>query len=101
MKKKNSSINIIFISKLATIFLFAVVATKLIYVAVSDKVDGIDLKKFALSRTTASKAIEASRGKIFDTNGEVLATNVRSYTVIAYLEESRTTDPDKPRHVVD
>ncbi len=31
----------------------------------------------------------------------MLATNVRSYTVIAYLDESRTTDESNPRHVVD
>lgn len=101
MKKKNSGLNIIFISKIATIFLFAVVSVKLFYVAVSPSVDDIDLKSFALSRTTTSKTIHASRGNIFDINGDVLATNVRSYTVIAYLDEKRTTDSDNPRHVVD
>ena len=101
LKKKNSSVNIILLSKIVTIFLFVIISAKLIYVAVSPTVDGIDLKSFALSRTTTSKTIEADRGNIYDVNGEVLATDVRSYTVIAYLEESRTTDLSKPRHVID
>lgn len=101
MKKNSRIFSIIKISKMATIFLFVVILVKLTYVAISPKVDGIDLNTFALSRTTATKTIEASRGTIYDINNEVLATNVRSYTVIAYLDESRTTDEANPRHVVD
>ena len=101
MKKNSRIFSIIKISKMATIFLFVVILVKLTYVAISPKVDGIDLNTFALSRTTATKTIEASRGTIYDINNEVLATNVRSYTVIAYLDESRTSDEANPRHVVD
>ena len=101
MKKNSRIFSIIKISKIATIFLFVVILVKLTYVAISPKVDGIDLNTFSLSRTTATKTIEASRGTIYDINNEVLATNVRSYTVIAYLDESRTSDEANPRHVVD
>ena len=101
MKKNSRIFSIIKISKIATIFLFVVILVKLTYVAISPKVDGIDLNTFALSRTTATKTIEASRGTIYDINNDVLATNVRSYTVIAYLDESRTSDEANPRHVVD
>lgn len=101
MKKNSSKINVILISKIITIFLFVVVLIKLGYVALSTTVDGIDLKNFSKSIVETSKTIESSRGTIYDVNGEVLATNVRSYTVIAYLEESRTTDSDNPRHVID
>ena len=73
LKKKNSSVNIILLSKIVTIFLFVIISAKLVYVAVSPTVDGIDLKSFALSRTTTSKTIEADRGNIYDVNGEVLA----------------------------
>ena len=41
------------------------------------------------------------RGSIYDINGNALAQNVSSYTLIAYLEESRTTDENNPQHVVD
>lgn len=101
MKKNSRIFSIIKISKIATIFLFVVILVKLTFVAISPKVDGIDLNTFALSRTTATKTIEASRGTIYDINNEVLATNVRSYTVIAYLDESRTSDEANPKHVVD
>ena len=88
-------------SLIVVILLFAFIIGKLFYVAVSPTVDGVNLKKFALSRTTATKTITANRGTIYDNMGEVLAQDVRSYTVIAYLSSSRTTDPDKPYHVVD
>ena len=101
MKRNSRTFSIIKISKIATIFLFVIILAKLTYVAIAPKVDGIDLNAFALSRTTATKKIEGSSGTIYDVNNEVLATNVRSYTVIAYLDESRTTDESNPRHVVD
>lgn len=88
-------------SLIVVILLFALIIGKLFYVAVSPTVDGVNLKKFALSRTTATKTITANRGTIYDNMGEILAQDVRSYTVIAYLSSSRTTDPDKPYHVVD
>lgn len=99
MKKNNIKVNRFTIICCALIF--TVIIIKLLYVALSPKVDGIDLKAFALSRTTANRTIEAKRGSIYDINGETLAQDVRSYTVIAYLSESRTTNPDKPQHVVD
>ena len=101
MNKNSGTFSIIKISKMATIFLFVIIVVRLTFVGVAPKVDGIDLNTFALSRTTANKVIEASRGTIYDINNEVLATNARSYTVIAYLDENRTTDEDNPRHVVD
>ena len=101
MKKSNSNIKVNRFTIIVVAFLFAIIIAKLIYVAVAPKVDGIDLKTFALSRTTANKVINAKRGTIYDVNGEALAQDARSYTVIAYLAESRTTDPDYPNHVVD
>ncbi|MBQ3020990.1 MAG: PASTA domain-containing protein [Bacilli bacterium] len=82
------------------VLLFGLIIGKLIYVSASTYIDGIDIKKFALSRTTGKKILYASRGTIYDSSGEVLAENVNSYTVIAYLSESRTTNKDNPKHVV-
>lgn len=101
MKKANTNIKVNRFTIIVVAFLFGIIIAKLIYVAVSPKVDGIDLKTFALSRTTANKVIEAKRGTIYDVNSEVLAQDVRSYTLIAYLAKSRTTNPDRPQHVVD
>ena len=83
------------------VLLFGLVIGKLIYVSISTNIDSINIKEFALSRTTGSKTLYASRGSIYDVSGEVLAENVNSYTVIAYLDSSRTTNQNKPLHVVD
>jgi len=82
-------------------FLLCSAIGKLIYVAVATNVDGVNLKKFAASRNTKTKTLYASRGSIYDSAGEALALSVNSYTLIAYLSESRTTNPDNPQHVVD
>ena len=84
---------------MALLFIFIII--KLCYVGLSSKVDGINLKEFASNRNTKEETLYASRGDILDKNGDVLATTVNSYTVIAYLSDSRTTNPNKPEHVVD
>ena len=101
MKKKKSrvKVNRFFVGIFFFAFLCAIV--KLSYVALSSNVDGMNLTEFADSRNTTKETLYASRGNIYDTNGEVLAKNVNSYTLVAYLSESRTTDQDNPKHVVD
>lgn len=59
------------------------------------------MDEFAKKRSVVSKTLPALRGTIYDKNDNVLALNVTSYTVIAYLEESRTIDKNKPEHVTD
>lgn len=100
--KRKSGINFnIKLTMLAVSFLFVLIVGKLIFVSISDDVDGINLTAFANNRNTEEKTLYASRGTIFDRNGEVLAINANSYTVIAYLSEARTTDEENPEHVVD
>ncbi len=82
-------------------FLFLFIIIKLAYVVLSDNVDGINLTEFANNRNTTKQTLYASRGSIYDVNGDELAKNVKSYTVIAYLSSSRTTNEKKPEHVVD
>ena len=74
---------------------------KMFYISLSPKVDGINLKQFAASRNEKQKDIYAARGNIYDYQGEALALSVKSYKLIAYLAPGRTTDPTKPKHVVD
>ena len=83
------------------VFLFALIIFKLIVVGTFKEVDGVNIKEFASSRDTVKTTLTAERGKIRDRNGEILAQNVNSYTVIAYLSPSRTDDKDNPAHVVD
>ncbi len=82
-------------------FLFVVIIGKVSYVALSSHVDEINLKEFANNRNTKSTTIYAKRGNIYDKEGNTLASIVNSYTVIAYLDAKRTTNPKKPEHVVD
>lgn len=86
---------------IAIVLLFGLIIGKLIYVSASTNIDGINLHEFALSRTTETKTLYASRGSIYDCSGEILAENVNSYTVIAYLSSTRTKDEKNPQHVVD
>ncbi len=81
-------------------FLFGLLG-QFAYLSLSGKVYGRDLKEFAKNRITVKKELVAKRGTIYDSEGNVLALNVASYTLIAYLDSSRTTDAENPRHVVD
>ncbi len=101
MKKKNNKITIskLFIVIFFGSFLMAII--KLSYVALSNKVDGINLTEFASNRNTAKKTLYAPRGNIYDINGDLIASNANSYTLIAFLSSSRTKDPKNPQHVVD
>lgn len=61
------------------------------YLALSPSVNGHDIQKFASNRNTVSKVLTAKRGTIYDSAGDVLAHNVTSYTLVAYLDKSRKT----------
>lgn len=71
-----------------------------VYLSLSKKVYNIDMEKFAANRNTVKKEKIAERGKIFDVNGDVLAFNMTSYNLIAYLDKSRVYG-NEPRYVVD
>lgn len=99
--KRYNTVRISKLLILGVVFLFVAIMVKLSYVVLSPKIDGINLKKFADSRDTVKKTLKAERGAIRDRNGEILARNVNSYTVVAFLNPKRTEDKDNPKHVVD
>ena len=101
MKKKRSKVKVNKIFIVIFFFAFFCAIIKLSYVALSPVVDGTNLADFVSDRNTTKETLYASRGNIYDIYGETLAKNVNSYTLVAFLSESRTTDPDNPRHVVD
>lgn len=101
MKRKSNTVKLYGLVIFAIAFLFGLIIAKLCFVALSNNVDGINLKEFANNRNTVKKTLYAARGTIYDAKGKELASNVNSYKLIAYLEESRTTDERKPEHVVD
>ncbi len=74
---------------------------QLCYLTLSPKVYGIDMDTFASNRNTVKTILQANRGTIYDKDGDPLAISVTTYTLIAYLSPSRTTDSNNPQHVVD
>lgn len=101
MKIRGNSIKIHPIFIFIIVFLFAVMTGKMVYVALNDVIDGKNIRELADSRTTNTEVIEATRGSIFDNQGNTLAQNINSYTIIAYLSSKRTTNPENQKHVTD
>ena len=93
--KKRVTVKISKFIILIVAFLFMAIIAKLSYVVLSSEVDGINLKDKAASIATVKKTLYASRGSIFDVNGEELASTVNSYIVIAYLNSNKTNVTDK------
>jgi len=100
-KLKQNNIRISLFLVISALVFFVLIIARTVQLSLSEEIDGINLQDFASSRTTKTEILKAKRGNIYDKNGDVLAQNVSSYTLIAYLSESRTTDISNPKHVVD
>lgn len=101
MKKKNNTINVSKIIFVVLVFSFFSIVIKLSLVSLMKETDGVDLTAFVENRNTETEVLKAKRGSILSSDGEVLAQTINSYTLIAYLSETRTKDPENPQHVVD
>ena len=88
-KKNNRNKTIGNFGLILTLFLFAGLMYRAGVLSLSKTVDGIDLTAFSNNHTIKHETILAKRGNIYDANGDVLAQNVYSYELIAYLEPSR------------
>jgi len=93
MKKRRRKINhnvvVGNIGLVVTLFLFGFLIYRGAILSLSKEVDGIDLHTFSKNHTLRHETILAKRGNIYDSNGDILAQNVYSYELIAYLEPSR------------
>ena len=81
--------------------LFFILFSRVFYIQATGKADGHMLKNEALEKYMRTDVLEASRGTIYDTNGEVIAEDTTSFTMAAILDDSVTTNPKSPNHVVD
>jgi len=72
-----------------------------LYLSISPNVYGINMKDFASLRNTYKGIIYAQRGSIYDSEENILATDVKSYTLVAYLDKSRTGSSKILYHVED
>lgn len=101
MKKGENNVKVSNLALICALFSFAVLLARIGYLALATEVDGVNLQQFASTRTTRKIVLPAKRGTIYDNNGNVLGQDVSSYTLIAYLDETRTIDSNNPKHVVD
>ena len=107
MKDKKVNTNKLKISKFVYIFVFFLTAIFIIALVYRCMVDydampGVSMSKFIQNRNINEEVILPVRGTIYDKNGNVLAQDVASYTLIAYLDEGRGKDNDgNYRYVVD
>ena len=102
--KRRINVNKVKTNKLVLIFIilfFILAMVRVSVLAMSSKVDGINLQNFVKNRNTRKKTEYAKRGNIYDSSGNVLAQTVNSYTLIAYLSPSRSKGFRTPQHVVD
>lgn len=100
-KKRKNNIKYSKIFIFISLLLFCLMIGRVIQLGMSSEIDGINLKSLASNRTTRTVVEEAKRGAIYSSNGDVLAQNVSSYKLIAYLDPKRTTNEKRPQHVVD
>ena len=105
MKKRKINVNKIkpnYFMFLFTILLFSVFIARILYLCLVDyKVLDTTISEFIKQRNTEEEIIMPKRGSIMDKNGNVLAEDVASYSVIAYLDPKRSENSVVPQHVVD
>lgn len=107
MNKKNSKIknsnnwNAPIICFICFFIVMVILFLQFCYLSLSKNVYGINMKEFASNRNTVTNILTAERGTIFDVEGNVLAQNITSYTLIAYLDSSKSINENDPKHVVD
>ncbi len=105
MKEKKMNTNKIRVNKLwfvLVFFLFAGFIVRLCYLSLIDyKVGNSTISAFIKNRNTKEEIIMPTRGSIYDVKGNILAQDVVSYTVIAYLDESRSENSKTQNHVSD
>ena len=102
MNKKQRNINVgAAILFLIFSLLFFVLFLRFFFVQTTGEVKGQTLAAKAEQMYSDTTKIDAKRGSIYDQNGEIIAEDRSSYSLIAILDEDMTTDPKKPNHVVD
>jgi len=81
--------------------LFFLLFTRMVTIQATGQVEGQELAARAAAKYGKESVITANRGKIYDQTGQVIAEDTLSYRLVAVVSEAATTDPKKPRHVVD
>jgi len=103
--KKEINTNKISVSKKMFVFVFFLLLIfigRICYLCLVDyRVNDITISAFVKNRNIKEETIAPVRGNIYDVNGNVLAQEVSSYTVVAYLDEKRSENSKTLNHVED
>ncbi|UCZ51831.1 penicillin-binding protein [Bacillus shivajii] len=70
--------------------------SRFVYIQAAKEVQGQDLETLLEQRWSQSRVIDGTRGTIFDRNGEALAEEIPSYTLVAIVDDrfnSYVSDP--------
>lgn len=87
---------------IVTFFLFLILIFRLCYLCLVDyKVGDSTIAVFIKNRNTKEEVVMPKRGTIYDVNGNVLANDVVSYTLIAYLSNERVDAKGNKNYVED
>lgn len=107
MKSNKVNTNKLKISKFVYVivfFLFTIFGLSLGYRCLVDyeATKGVSISEFIQNRNIEEDVLMPERGTIYDINGNALAQDVASYTIVAYLNKDRGQDNDgNYRYVVD
>ena len=105
MKKVNKNNDRFHVSNIVifvTFFLFVVLMVRLCYLCLVDyKVGDSKISLFIKNRNTKEEVVIPTRGTIYDKEGETLAVDVSSYTLLAYLSEKRVDAKGNKNYVED
>ena len=106
MKDSKINTNKLKISKFVYVivfFLFVIFGLSLGYRCLVDykATDKLSISEFTKNRNIYEDVLMPERGTIYDANGTVLAQDVSSYTLIAYLNQNRGEVDGVPRYVKD
>jgi len=100
IKKPNMNVGAAILFSIFSL-LFFILAFRFLLIQSSGEVQGEVLAVKAEQKYTKENTLEGKRGSIFDRNGEVIAEDTVAYKLVAILNPDVTTDPKKPKHVVD
>ena len=105
MKKVNKNNDRFHVSNIVifvTFFLFVVLMVRICYLCLVDyKVGDSKISLFIKNRNTEEEVLIPTRGTIYDKEGETLAVDVSSYTLLAYLSEKRVDAKGNKNYVED
>ncbi|MDP4085416.1 MAG: penicillin-binding protein [Bacillota bacterium] len=81
--------------------LFFILIYRYFSIQITGEVLGQPLVAKAQQKHSRVGVLQASRGNILDRNGDIVAEDAASYSLVAILDKKMTIDPKNPQNVVD